>query len=744
MRIFSKSNFHIIFNKADQSFLSKNLSHYSLFRAFYLTYARNRKQKCFMIRKDNPLDFDVKFLKGVGEHRARLLNKINIFTIGDLMEYFPRDYIQRNSKTKVADLQLNEHSSIVGEIVSVEKRNYSRKKAQLNVVISDGDEFLFLTWFRFGDWFVKQFEIGKKLWASGIVSEFAGSSQLVHPEIEILEDDGSKDNFWHSRSVLPVYPLTEKISMNLIRNLVYKAFELYHDSITETLPSGILKKYNYPERRIALQKIHFSGNIEKISRIRERFSFEELFYNQLMLARSKKLHVIKVKGNVFDLKKTYTTRLKKSLPFSLTEAQKRVIREIVQDMNSPHQMNRLLQGDVGSGKTIVTLFAMLLAIENDFQAVLMAPTEILAEQHFKSFQTLLHNQSEVKIALVKGGNYKGKKQVKEEIVKGEINIIIGTHALIQKDMKYYNVGFVAIDEQHRFGVEQRAFLTQTGAFPDVMYLSATPIPRSLAMTVYGDMDISVLNELPPNRKPIKTFWRNSDKINLVYEEMLAQLNKGRQVYIVCPLIAESEKIDLLDAESVFKRITEKIFPQFRCSLLHGKMKTLEKDAIMQQFKEGTISILVSTTVIEVGIDVSNATVMIIEHAERFGLSQLHQLRGRVGRGAEESYCYLIAYPPFSADGRERLNTMVTTNDGFKIAEKDLELRGPGDFFGTDQSGMPSFKHANLLRDQELLKQARILAFDIIKEDFDLKKDEHNVIHEVYFSKYLNKEKLFDY
>jgi len=697
-----------------------------------------------MSRKENPLDFDIKFLKGVGEFRARLLNKINIFTIGDLMEYFPRDYIQRNSKTKIEALQLDEHSSIVGEIVSMEKRSYSRRKAQLNVVISDGDETLVLTWFRFGDWFVKQFEIGRKLWASGVISEFAGSVQMIHPEIEILEEDDSKDNFWHSRSILPVYPLTEKLSMNQMRNLVYKAFELYHESIIETLPEELLKQYNYPQRRVALQKIHFSGDINEISHIRERFSFEELFYNQLMLARSKKLHVVKIKGNRFELKKTYTTRLKQSLPFSLTDAQKRVIREIVHDMNSPHQMNRLLQGDVGSGKTIVTLFAMLLAIENNFQSILMAPTEILAEQHYRSFQKLLINQPEIKIAMVKGGNYKGKKQTKNEIASGEINIIVGTHALIQKDMIYKNVGFVAIDEQHRFGVEQRAFLTQTGTSPDVMYLSATPIPRSLAMTVYGDMDISILDELPPNRKPIKTFWRNSDKINLVYGEIQRQLQKGRQVYIVCPLIEESEKIDLLDAESVYKRITEKIFPQYKCSLLHGKMKTSEKDAKMEEFKSGAVSILVSTTVIEVGIDVSNATVMIIEHAERFGLSQLHQLRGRVGRGSEESYCYLIAYPPISSDGRERLNTMVTTNDGFKIAEKDLELRGPGDFFGTDQSGMPSFKHADLLRDQELLKQARVIAFDIIKEDFDLKNEENKVIHDIYYKKYLSKEKLFDY
>jgi ATP-dependent DNA helicase RecG len=701
-------------------------------------------QKRFMNRKNDPLNYEIKFLKGVGENRARLLNKLGINTIGDLMEHFPRDYIQRNSKTRVRDLHSNEVSSIVGEIVSIEKRNYGRNKAQLNVVISDGEEYLFLTWFRFGNWFIKQFEVGKKLWASGVVTEFAGSPQMIHPEIEILEEEGAKDNFWHSRSVLPVYSLTEKVTMNLMRKLIYKAFELYHDSITETLPDSILKKYNFPPRKITLQKIHFSSNISEIPQLRERFAFEELFYNQLMLARSKKNHEIKIKGNVFNLKKTYTTKLKNSLPFDLTTAQKRVITEIVNDMRSPEQMNRLLQGDVGSGKTIITLFAMLLAVENGFQALLMAPTEILVEQHYRSFQSLLQNQPELKIALVKGGNYKGKKQTNEKIGSGEIQIVIGTHALIQKEMIYHKVGFVAIDEQHRFGVEQRAFLTRAGTYPDVMYLSATPIPRSLAMTVYGDLDVSILDELPPNRKPVKTFWRNQGKLDLIYEELRIQLRRGRQVYIVCPLIEESAKIDLIDAETLYEGIRLKIFPEFTSSLLHGKMKTAEKDEIMREFKAGKISLLVSTTVIEVGIDVPNATVMMIEQAERFGLSQLHQLRGRVGRGAENSFCYLIAHPPLSEDGRERLNTMISTNDGFKIAEKDLELRGPGDFFGTVQSGMPAFKHANLLRDQELLKQARVLAFGIISADFDLRKDENDIIREIYFSKYLEKEKLFDY
>ena len=692
----------------------------------------------------NPLESEIKFLKGVGEFRAQPLNKLGIYNICDLLEYFPRAYINRASKTKIRDLQPETRCAIVGTVASIEKRNYGKKKSQLNVAITDGEDYLFCTWFRFGNWLLKKFEIGQKIWVSGLVTEFQGSPQIIHPEIEILEEDGDKQSFWHQRSVLPVYPLTEKISMNLMRQLVYNAFKLYHDFIEETLPAYILKQYNFEPRKISLQKIHFSTHLNEIDKLKKRYAFEELFYTQLMLARSRFNHKKKLVGNKFELKKTYTTKLKESLPFSLTSAQKKVIREIVADMCSTQQMNRLLQGDVGSGKTIVIIFAMLLALENGFQSVLMAPTELLAEQHFLSLKNFLRNQQEIRIALLKGGNYKGKKHLKEQIAAGEIDIIVGTHALIQKDVEFRNVGLVVIDEQHRFGVKQRAVLSRKNKHPDLIYLSATPIPRSLALTVYGDLEISVLDELPPNRKPIKTIWRGASKKNLVYEEVERELKKGRQIYIVCPLVEESEKMDLLDAETLYERISAKIFPQYAAALLHGRMKTAEKDKVMENFKSGKTRILVSTTVIEVGIDVPNATVMIIEHAERFGLSQLHQLRGRVGRGSEKSICYLIGYPPVGAEAKERLNTMVETGDGFKIAEKDLELRGPGEFFGTAQSGIPQFKHANIVRDRELLKEARILAFEIIKEDYELKLPKNEPLSRNYFKKYFDREKLFEF
>jgi ATP-dependent DNA helicase RecG len=693
------------------------------------------------MEKRNPLQTDIKFLKGVGEYRARLLNKLGIETIEHLFEYFPRDYINRTNESRIRNLRFDHHFSIVGRIMAVEKRTTAAKKSHLNVMITDGEDALMLTWFSFGKWFSKQFEIGKQIWVSGIVTEFRNQPQIVHPEIEILESEES-DQFWHNRRVLPVYKLTEGISTNIMRKLILNAMQLYYDFITETLPAYILSAYHFAERKTAIKEIHLGEDLSKIAAAKKRFAFEELLFLQIMLARSRYHHQKKQNGHFFQLKKTYTTQLKNSLPFVLTAAQKKVIREIVGDMNSSRQMNRLLQGDVGSGKTIVTVFAMLLAIENGYQSVLMAPTEILAEQHYQNISQLL--PPEIKIALLKGGTSASKTKIKEKIKSGEINIIIGTHALIQKDVEFCNAGFIAIDEQHRFGVEQRAELAKKNNYPDLLYLSATPIPRSLALTIYGDLDVSIIDELPPYRKSIRTLWHNSEKSTLVYEEMKQYLKKGRQAYVVCPLIEESEKIDLLDAQTLYDNLKNKVFPEFRVALLHGRMKTAEKDAIMDDFKKRNFDILVSTTVIEVGIDVPNATVMVIQHAERFGLSQLHQLRGRVGRGADQSLCYLLVYPPISEEGRERLQTMVETNDGFLIAEKDLELRGPGEFFGTAQSGLPVFRHANIISDQQLLKEARIWAEKIISEDFNLEKNENKIFGDVYFTRYYNREKLFDF
>jgi len=691
----------------------------------------------------NALDLEIKFLKGVGERRAQLLKKLNIATICNLLEYFPRDYIDRKSSTSIYELHPGERRAIIGTVVDIQKKSFGRGGGQLNVIVSDGDDHLICTWFRAAKWLTEQFKEDQRIWVSGVVTEFMGTRQFVHPEFEVL-DATEHESFWHSRQVLPVYGLTDGIKMGTMRNLVYKAFELYHDQIEETLPQDLLDKYQFPNRKVALQKMHFSQHPSELKTLKNRFIFEELFYIQLMLARTQQNHHKKNRGIQFELNRTFTSALKESLPFEMTGAQKRVIRDFVQDMTGTSQMNRLLQGDVGSGKTIVTIFAMLLALENGYQSVMMAPTEILAEQHFLSLKKFFDKLPDIRFALLKGGNYKGKKKLKEDIAAGEVDIVVGTHALIQKDVSFKNLGFVAVDEQHRFGVEQRAVLARKNGNPHLMYLSATPIPRSLALTVYGDLDVSVIDELPPNRKSIDTFWRGEKKRQEVYREVRSELEKGRQVYIVCPLIAESEKIDLLAAETLFDEISQTIYKDFNCSLLHGKMKTAEKDEIMNRFKAAEFQVLVSTTVIEVGIDVPNSTVMIIEHAERFGLSQLHQLRGRVGRGSEKSYCYLIGYQPISQDGKERLSIMVETNDGFKIAEKDLEIRGPGNFFGTEQSGMPQFKHANIVRDRELLIQARALAFDLIQEDYNLEKAANKVLAKTYYKYYHKREKLFDY
>jgi ATP-dependent DNA helicase RecG len=692
----------------------------------------------------NSINDEVKFLKGVGEKRAILLQKMGIKTILDVMEYFPRDYINRQATTTIEELVVGANISFIGEIVAIESRRYGNSQVQLNATLTDGKEFLLCTWFRATKWYEKQLKQHKKLWVSGMVTLFQNNKQLVHPEIELLDDEEDTNEFWHKRPILPVYRLTENLSMKLMRNIVHAAFQTYHEQIRENLPKEICEYYAFSERKKALQMMHFTTNPKNAKKVFERFIFEELFYHQLMLCRVRGNHHHRQNGIEFSLQKSYTSRLKEKLPFALTRSQKKALNEIVLDMTSPLQMNRLLQGDVGSGKTIVVLFAMLIAVENGFQAVLMAPTEILAEQHYKTIQKFLSHETEISIVLLKGGNYKGKSEQKKAISEGNAQFIIGTHALLQKDVTFFKLGFVAIDEQHRFGVEQRSIISQHNTFPDVLHLSATPIPRSLALTVYGDLDSSIIDELPPHRKKIKTEWIDSKQKTALFEKIRTFLAKGNQMYVVCPLVEESEKMDLLDAERVFQELAEFIFPDYHLALLHGRMKPKEKDAIMESFEKAEVQILVSTTVIEVGIDVSNATIMVIEHAERFGLSQLHQLRGRIGRGEEQSYCFLIAHEPLGAVARERLHCMIDTTNGFKIAEKDLQLRGPGDFFGTMQSGMPEFKFADLARDRGILLAAREIAEFIVKDDFEFEKESNNMIKENYDLKYAKKEKLFDF
>lgn len=685
---------------------------------------------------------EVKFLKGVGETRARMLAKLGVHRVIDLMEHFPRNYISREINPALHEVQPGDHLAFSANISWVDVRPTKKGRKMVNVGVNDGHKTLVCTWFLFPSWYEKVLKPGHSVWVNGVVSEYNRQLQMLHPEVELISDEEDTD-FWKARNCLPVYPLTANLSQKQMRNLIHNAFEGFAQYIEENLPQKLIDRHGFRDRNSALQMMHFGMDVDVINQTRERFVYEEFFFIQLLWARHKYYHKTQVQGIRFINKKLHTTALKHKLPFTLTGAQARVVTEIFADMCSDRQMTRLMQGDVGSGKTVVTLFAMLLAVENGYQAALMAPTEILAEQHYATITKLLDGM-DIKVCLLKGGSYKGKAQDLKDIASGHYQLIIGTHALIQDKVKYHSLGFVAVDEQHRFGVQQRASLAKKDKHPDILYLSATPIPRSLSMTVYGDLEVSIIDELPPTRKAVLTLVRSNRKIGLVWEEVRKQLKQKRQAYVVCPLVEESDKVDLLDAQRLHEHLSTQVFKEFKCELIHGRMPAAEKDEIMRRFKQGETDLLVSTTVIEVGVDVPNATVMVIEHAERFGLAQLHQLRGRVGRGAFQAYCYLVEHQPVSKIAAQRLHTMVSSTDGFVIAEKDLELRGPGEFFGTEQAGLPAFRFANLITDQHILKKAKLDAFEIIENDPDLQAEEHRVLKDLIKGELHEREELIMY
>jgi ATP-dependent DNA helicase RecG len=682
----------------------------------------------------------VEYLKGIGSQRAEILKKdLEIFSYADLLQHYPFRYIDRTRFYKIRELNPDLPAiQILGRVVSKEIIGDKHVK-RLVVRFKDDTGSMELVWFQSIRWIDKIIQPGSVFIVFGKPTLFNGHFSISHPELEVYQPNAvSQGNL----TLQPVYSSTEKLKQfNLDSKGLQRAQAALIDQVIrqveETLPAYLMQKHALISRQKALYNIHFPENVEILREAQKRLKFEELFFIQLKLLRSKVLRTQKFKGSIFyNVGDNFNTFYYEKLPFELTVAQKRVIKEIRQDTQRGVQMNRLLQGDVGSGKTVVALMIMLLAIDNGFQACIMAPTEILAQQHYLSIKGLLGDDF-LSVEILTGSTpKKARRSLHERLESGELNILVGTHALIEDVVQFQNLGLVVIDEQHRFGVEQRARLWRKNVIPPhVLVMTATPIPRTLAMTLYGDLDISVIDELPAGRKPIKTVHLYHSQRLRMFGFMREEIAKGRQVYIVYPLIKESEKLDLLYLEAGIEAISiEFPLPEYRISIVHGKLAAKDKAAEMQRFVKGETQIMVATTVIEVGVNVPNASVMIIENAERFGLSQLHQLRGRVGRGAEQSFCILMSSMKLSADAKIRLDTMVRTNDGFEIAEIDLQLRGPGNIEGTQQSGVLDLKLADLATDQQLLAEARKTVIQLLEDDPELVKDDNRILRQYFESK----------
>ena len=662
---------------------------------------------------------DIKYLQGVGPQRAAMLNKeLGIYSLYDLLYYFPYKYVDRSRLYYIHEIDGNmPYIQLKGEILSFETMGEGRNR-RLVAHFSDGTGVVDLVWFQGIKYLVGRYKVHEEYIVFGKPTVFNGRVNIAHPEVE-----AAGELTLSSMGLQPYYNTTEKmkrggLNSHAMEKLMKNAFALFQSPMAESLSEKVVKEHHLMSLDEALHAIHFPQNPDQLRRAQYRLKFEELFYIQLNILRYAKERHQKYRGLRFEkVGDVFNTFYSQNLPFQLTGAQKRVIKEIRKDMGSGRQMNRLLQGDVGSGKTLVALMSMLIALDNGYQACMMAPTEILAAQHYDTISRLLAGM-DVRVELLMG-SVKGKKR--EEILKGlltgDVQILIGTHAVLEDTVGFASLGMAVIDEQHRFGVAQRAKLWSKNACPPhVLVMTATPIPRTLAMTLYGDLDVSVIDELPPGRKPIQTIHQFDNRRSSLYASIRGQIAEGRQVYVVYPLIKESEKIDIKNLEDGYVHLCEE-FPDCRVSKVHGQMKPAEKDEEMQRFVSGETQIMVATTVIEVGVNVPNASVMVIENAERFGLSQLHQLRGRVGRGAEQSYCILVTSYKLSEETRKRIEIMVQTNDGFEIAEADLKLRGPGDLEGTQQSGVAfDLKIANLARDGQMLQYVREVAGRIIEED----------------------------
>lgn len=692
----------------------------------------------------NDLQTPIDYLKGVGPNRADLLRKeLGIHTYQDILNFFPFRYIDKTQFYKINQLQQNSSEvQIIGKITTVKMLPQKRGK-RLVAVFEDETGNMDLTWFRGHKWIRENIKTNVPYVIFGKTNWFNGKFSMAHPEMDLLSEHEKK-----LRTVMqPVYPSTEKltkkgISNRVVTKLLQQLFVENNQNFTETLSVPILEEVKLISKSEAVFNIHFPQSQELLSKAQFRLKFEELFYLQLQLIRKNLLHKSKIKGYPFEKIGThFNTFYKEHLPFDLTGAQKRVLKEIRTDLGSNAQMNRLLQGDVGSGKTIVAFMSMLIALDNGFQTCLMAPTEILSVQHHTGFVELCKKLN-ISIELLTGSTKTSKrKEIHEKLENGELDILIGTHAVLEDKVKFKNLGLAIIDEQHRFGVAQRSKLWHKNTLPPhIMVMTATPIPRTLAMSIYGDLDISIIDELPPGRKNIKTVHRFDSNRLKVFRFLKDEIKKGRQIYIVYPLIQESENMDFKDLMDGYESISREFpQPEHQISIVHGKMKSKDKAYEMNRFIKGETQILVATTVIEVGVDVPNASVMVIESTERFGLSQLHQLRGRVGRGGEQSYCILMTGHKLSNDSKTRIQTMTRSNDGFEIAEVDLRLRGPGDMMGTQQSGVLNLKIADVVRDNEILRLARTHAGNILKLDPHLDKAENKPLKHTYaqMAKYRN-------
>jgi len=702
-------------------------------------------EEFFQFRRD--LQAPIQFIKGVGPRLSEILKKKGIRTVEDALYFLPRAYEDRRQIKTISQLTIGKMETVLGTVLQADMA-FHRRRRTFGILVGDETGTLVAKWFNFNPRYMKgRFRKGMRLILSGEIRLFQFQKEIHHPELEILEEEsdnqegaaahpGIEDSL-HFGRIVPIYSETEGLyqRQRIIRRIMKNVVDLFGGKAFSGIPDEICQRQRLIPLSESFRRVHFPDPEDNITLLNEgkspahrRLIFDEFFFLELGLAL-RRSGTLMEKGIAFPISHRYTNQLRGLLPFSLTSAQERVLSEIEADMRGPHPMNRLLQGDVGSGKTIVALMAGLMAIEGGYQVAIMAPTEILAEQHFLVIRPLLEALS-LRAALLTSSLKKFQKEALcKEIEAGKIHTVIGTHALIQEGVQFHRLGLAVIDEQHKFGVIQRATLKKKGYNPDVLVMTATPIPRTLAMTIYGDLEVSIIDQLPPGRGTITTRLFNERERFRLYRILREEISRGKQAYVVYPLVEESERLDLKDATQMAKHLQKDIFPEFKVGLIHGRLKSEEKEAIMADFKAGRIHILVSTIVIEVGIDVPNASIMIVEHAERFGLSQLHQLRGRVGRGRDPSQCLLIAQYRRTEDAERRLRVMEETTDGFKISEEDLAIRGPGELLGTQQSGLPDFRVANFLRDFPLLAEARKEAFSVVSRDPILSLPEHFFIKE---------------